>query len=175
MCISTIEKRSLWIHDTLPNFATNVWLKLGFFTRVLTSGFYWSLSDSKSLQVSRTLLSILDNTLQWFGWTQHFPLLLLRILRLLTTSLFWYSLHFSWLILQPESTRNLELNPLFEPQGISNWTLYLNHRESWTKPFIWTTGNLELNLYLNHRVSRTEPFIWTTGNLELNPLFEPQG
>ena len=32
---------------------------LEFFTSVLADGFYWSLSDSKSPQVSRTLLSIL--------------------------------------------------------------------------------------------------------------------
>ena len=32
---------------------------LDFFTSALTNGFYWSLSDSKFPQVSRTLLSIL--------------------------------------------------------------------------------------------------------------------
>ena len=39
-----------------------------FFTPALDDGFYWSLSDSKSLQVSRTLLSILvnlNNVLVW--------------------------------------------------------------------------------------------------------------
>ena len=46
---------------------TTILLLWEFFTSVNADGFHWSLSDSKSPQVSRTLLSILTDLL--FGWS----------------------------------------------------------------------------------------------------------
>ena len=58
-----------------PSLLLFIHLRVFFFTPALADGFHWSLSDSKSLQVFRTLLSILvdlNNAVVWMS-----PLVLL--------------------------------------------------------------------------------------------------
>ena len=70
--VITIEKVAFWLPSTtVANFT--LLLSLEFFTSALADGFFYlSLSDSKSPQVSRTLLSILAVLLFFFLLLFHF-------------------------------------------------------------------------------------------------------
>ena len=57
------------------SFTINIIIPWEFFTSANADGFHWSLSDSKSPQVSRTLLSILTNHINvvvWMVFTRPF-------------------------------------------------------------------------------------------------------
>ena len=125
-----------------------------------------------NVSVFRPLLKHQKYQMKWTMWENLSPFLrwsselfILRIFRLLISSLFLYVQCFSWHIFQPfsgiscptqESTKNLKLNPLFEWQG-------------YTVPILLTITRYESQVIISIPIIITCCWDWTH-NLQMISL-----